>query len=71
MYFVFASRDGAFMTTSTMSFTMAILNCSLGTSIKFTLYLFSAMINALELILYEIIASRFKTISFFFSMNMA
>ena len=66
-----ASRDGAFTTTSTMSFAMAILNCSLGTSIKFTPYLFSAMINALELVLYEIIASRFTTISFFFSMNMA
>ncbi len=56
-------RDGAFMTT--MSFTMAILNCSLGTSIKFTPYLFSAMINVLELVLYEIIALRFTTISFF------
>ena len=54
-----------------MSFAMAIFNCLLGTSIKFTLYLFSAMINALELVLYEIIASRFTTISFFFSMNMA
>ena len=71
MYFVFASRDGAFTTTSTMSFAMANLNCLLGTSIKFSLYLFSAMINALELVLYEIIASRFTTISFFFSMNMA
>jgi hypothetical protein len=39
-----ASRDGAFTTTSTMSFAMAILNCSLD--------LFSAMINALELVLY-------------------
>ena len=65
------SRDGAFMTTSTMSFAMAILNCSLGTAIKFTPYLFSAMINALDLVLYEIIASRFTTISFSFSMNMA
>ena len=71
MYFFFASRDGAFTTTSTMSFAMAIFNCLLGTSIKFTLYLFSAMINALELVLYEIIASMFTTLSFFFSMNMA
>ena len=60
-----ASRDGTFTTTSTMSFAMAVLNCSLGTSIKFTPYLFSAMINALELVLYEIIASRVTSISFF------
>jgi hypothetical protein len=57
--------QGAFTTTSTMSFAMAILNCSLGTSIKFTPYLLSAMVDALELVLYEIIASMFMTISFF------
>jgi len=60
-----ASRDGVITTTSTMSFAMAILNCSLVTTIKFTPYLFSLMINALELVLYEIIASRFMTILFF------